>query len=173
MNKSMFHRVIHPCDVPQWDGKKWPMFCKVSIVDGKLSISGVVGPNHYGGAKGGCGQIDMEFDHADKSENDPRYSEPVKASALRFAPGWNRARWHKFLHIWHRWHLNDMRAGCEHQRALGWTYEAHHDPDTFKGEACPTCGYEIGSAWLREELPQDVIDFLEGLPETDRTPAWV
>lgn len=22
--------------------------------------------------------------------------------------------------VWRRWHLNDLRAGCEHQRALGW-----------------------------------------------------
>lgn len=25
--------------------------------------------------------------------------------------------------LWRRWHLNDMRAGCEHQRAEGWGQE--------------------------------------------------
>lgn len=166
-------KIVHPCDVPLGAGRKWPMFCRVKIQGGELTISGVIGPTQGGNARGGCGQIDMEFNHQDPAENDSRYSEPVKASSLRFAPGWSRSTWYRFLHIWHRWHLNYRHAECEHQRALGWTYEAHHNPETYKGEACPTCGYEIGSAWQHEELPQEVIDFLGSLPETDRQPNWV
>ena len=26
----------------------------------------------------------------------------------------------RLVEIWRRWHLNDMRAGCEHQRAAKW-----------------------------------------------------
>lgn len=216
-------KVIHPCDVPMWDGKKYPMFCKIEFTDGKLSISGVIGPNHHGNAKGGCGQIDMEFDHENKADNDTRYSEPIKASSLRFSAGWSRKSWYKFLDIWKHWHLNDMNSACEHQEALGWKYETHRGNyvevigkndkiqeqldelrvlletcppdylvpdkygdnfklsdtgvllkfDKFRGHKCPECGYEIGSAWLRREVPQDLIEFLFSLPETDRTPAWV
>ena len=55
--------------------------------------------------------------------------------------------------VWKRWHLNDMHAGCEHQRAFeDEPYEKH------KGEVCPICGYEYGTAWKREELPQSVIE---------------
>ena len=113
-------KVIHPCDVPMWDGKKYPMFCKIEFTDGKLSISGVIGPNRFGNAEGGCGQIDMEFDHENKSDNDTRYSEPIKASSLRFSDGWSIKNWYKFLDIWKHWHLNDMNSACEHQEALGW-----------------------------------------------------
>jgi hypothetical protein len=28
---------------------------------------------------------------------------------------------------------------------------------------CPECGYKYGSAWLHEPLPQEIIDFVEGL----------
>lgn len=55
--------------------------------------------------------------------------------------------------VWKRWHLNDMHAGCEHQRAF------ESEPyDRHAGEVCPVCGYEYGTEWKREELPQSVID---------------
>lgn len=123
-------KVIHPCDVPQWNGKKYPLFCKIEFTDGRLSISGVVGPLKSGNAIGGCGQVDMEFDHQNPEHNDKRYSEPIKAASLRFAPGWTMGKWFKFLEYWHDWHL-------------------------------------------RREVPQEVIDFLFSLPDTDRTPNWV
>lgn len=50
-------------------------------------------------------------------------------------------------------------------------YKDH--PLGFLGRPCPVCGYEYGSSWLKEDLPQDVIDFLEGLPSTQIKPAWV
>jgi len=150
-----------------WDGKKYPMFCKIEIKNGKLSISGVIGTKHNGGTVGGCGQIDMEFDHVDKSENDTRYSDPIKADALDFASGWSLYKWYQFLHIWKKHHLNDLHAECIHQEVLGWTY------DTHKGQNCPECGYKIGTAWTFRELPQDVVKFLASLPNTDTKPAWV
>ena len=85
--------------------------------------------------------------------------------------------------IWERWNLNDMKAGCEHQRALGWQdvrinpselpkthanrdekgimamwVDQEEHKDGLLCKPCPTCGYKYGSAWLKEELPQDVIE---------------
>lgn len=88
----------------------------------------------------------------------------------------------QLIEIWDRWHLNNMRAGCEHQRALGWdstvpldpskpvgwgnyaTWKRHDEhPNGLLCKPCPVCGYEYGSAWLHEPLPQEVVDFVEGL----------
>lgn len=88
--------------------------------------------------------------------------------------------------VWERWHLNDMRAGCEHQRAEKWE-DIPVDPDQpkdaylitkgytgwnmmiwkpydqggFLNKPCPTCGYGYGSKWLFEKLPQDVLDTIQ------------
>lgn len=98
----------------------------------------------------------------------------------------HNAKAQRMVAIWQRWHLNDMRAGCEHQRAAGWatrpidptkplnTY-GRHSPDQQSDSwnmlvwvtrkehpagllsfPCEVCGYRYGSAWLREEIPADV-----------------
>lgn len=168
------NKILHPFDMRMCrEGRFYPVFLKVEIKDGTLSISGVEGPTQSGNAHGSCGQIDMEFDHRYMKDNDKRYEHPIMSSELRFSKGWNSNKWLDLLDVWKNWHLNDMHAECEHQRALGWTYEEHHDKETYKGENCPVCGYSIGSAWLKVELPQSVIDFLVSLPDTDRKPAWV
>lgn len=66
----------------------------------------------------------------------------------------------KLYAIWHRWHLNGMRAGCEHQIRL-WGFDAKYDD--HPSEICPECGYQFGSAWLYEPLPAEVIEYLEWL----------
>ena len=163
-----------------------------------LSITGVEGPKKNGDAYGGCGQIN-----------------PV--CVLELSPGWNDEMLRRLNAIWDRWHLNDMRAGCEHQRRDGWRHCPGHYQDpapdikqanedlkrdgvalvrghgkhyycTDKNapdgprcegnmhplcEPCPECGYKYGSAWLYEPLSDDVIAFLESLPETDTKPAWI
>jgi hypothetical protein len=166
-------KILHPFDQRTYGGRHHPVFIKVEIKAGVLSITGVVGPTIYGNCFGGAGQICMDYAHRNPQDDDKRSSQPIKPSELRFAPNWNAKKWLDLLDIWERWHMNDTHAECEHQRALGWRYDDHHNPETFKGEPCPTCGYEIGSAWKREELPQDVINFLASLPDTDRQPAWV
>lgn len=88
--------------------------------------------------------------------------------------------------VWKHWHLNDMRAGCEHQRAEKWE-DVPVDPSqpsdaylVIKGytgwnrmiwkpveqggllnKPCPTCGFKYGSKWLFEKLPQDVLDTIQ------------
>ena len=41
------------------------------------------------------------------------------------------------------------------------------------GRKCPICGYKYGHGWLKEEIPQDVIDFLTNLPKSNKVPAWI
>lgn len=60
--------------------------------------------------------------------------------------------------IWERWHLNDMHAGCIHQR------EFEKEPyDKHRGHVCEICNYQYGTGWIYEELPEDVIKTLKSL----------
>ena len=157
----------------QQGGRRASVYISVKFRDDKLSITGVIGPLPSGGALGGCGQIDMEFAHRNPEHNDKRYCSPIRSKDINFASAWTPKKWLDLLDVWKEYHLNDMQAACEHQRELGWTYEAHHNPKTFKGEDCPVCGYSIGSKWLSKTIPTHVITFLANLPDTDKTPAWV
>ena len=62
----------------------------------------------------------------------------------------------KLLRVWDRWHLNTMRAGCEHQ-------EVPPDMPTEQRlrsiPPCPVTGYRWGSKWLTEPLPAEVEQF--------------
>lgn len=226
-------KIINPCSTK--DGQ---VFCKIQFADGKLSISGVIGPKANGDSRGACGQINMDFVKY--------YPDPV------FNEGWNADLFAQFLAVWDRWHLNDMRPGCEHQRnwntkalvnttsytwgpafhdlrrrvengeataieygeyqemktrvyavtiglntpkcetpevaellagrwlevskaetkRAGWVSIAEH-PEGLLSKPCPVCGYKYGSAWNKEEVPSDVIAFLESLLGSLRTPAWL
>ncbi len=53
-----------------------------------------------------------------------------------------------------------------------WVRPSEH-PDGYLTRECPECGYRQGTAWLKRELPESVVEFLESLPETTITPAWV
>jgi hypothetical protein len=68
-------------------------------------------------------------------------------------------------------------SGCyevkkREMKAVGWTYPTEH-PEGILSKPCEVCGYKYGSAWLYEPLPDDVIAFLEALPEPVGCPAWV
>jgi hypothetical protein len=94
----------------------------------------------------------------------------------------------KLLEIWDRWHLNDMHAGCIHQRAAKWDevrINPKELPDTIANSdekgiiatwvrkkehpkgllcaPCPECGYKYGTEWKREELPADIVETIDGL----------
>ena len=62
----------------------------------------------------------------------------------------------EIVKVWREWHLNDMRAACQHQRERGETWTTH------PSAVCPDCGYVLGSQWLYEELPQSIIDQVKG-----------
>lgn len=46
-------------------------------------------------------------------------------------------------------------------------------PEGILSKPCPVCGYKWGTQWRAERVPQDVLDWLEALPDTDRKPAWI
>ena len=55
--------------------------------------------------------------------------------------------------IWKRWHLNDLHAGCIHQREFEKEpYEKH------KGCHCDICNYTYGTSWIYEKLPDEIIE---------------
>jgi hypothetical protein len=168
-----FKKVVRIGTIKTYGENRSNVFCKIEFKEGKLSITGVVGPKSNRDAHGGCGQIDMEFMHKNPLHNDARTTYLITPDEINFAPNWNETLWYKFLEVWKLWHLNDLHAECEHQRALGWTYQEHSDPKTFIGEKCPTCGYSIGSKWLKVDVPQEITDWLKALPSTDIIPAWV
>lgn len=120
--------------------RRFPVAIEIKLTDKRLSISGSYGDP--AGRYGGGGQCRDIFD-------DPT-----------FHAYWPAERIARLREVWERWHLNDMRAGCEHQRAEGWS-DRPIDPskptDGLLGKPCETCGYRYGTAWLSEEIPADVL----------------
>lgn len=93
-----------------------------------------------------------------------------------FNKGWDTDKLNELIKIWNRWHLNNLRAGSPDQEAAlrntkitGDFYPQalaylknlglHPDPN------CLVDGkpYSYGSRWLKEELPEEVIKYLESL----------
>jgi len=56
------------------------------------------------------------------------------------------------------YHLNDLHAECEHQQARDETWQ------TRPNAVCPDCGYKLGSAWLKRDLPPEIVKLAEGVP---------
>lgn len=94
----------------------------------------------------------------------------LQSGILELAPEWTNEGAYKLLDIWDRWHLNGMNSACEHQRAMGWTYEEFrgYGDDPYKGSGCPFCGHRIGGKWLFEPLPADVHEFITELINESR-----
>lgn len=186
-----FERVYYIARFIDHTGTARPVFARAVIDrDGELHITGVEGPKRNGDCWGSCGQIDMGW-------RDRPQDWTTKGADF------TDAQLTEFMAIWDRWHLNHMRAGCEHQRAEGWgdrpidpskptrSYGKHFEgqksdswnllgwvrpdehPEGLLGVPCPTCGYKYGTSWLREELPAEVIAKLASFPASSLEPAWV
>lgn len=127
--------------------------------DGELSLMGIEGPTQRGYAKGSVGQIDLTT-HIDE---------------LKFADGWSREMVLELAGIWKRWHLNHLRAGSPTQSKFIRERPELFDNDysrtlevltSFGLQPDPENGYRYGSAWLKEDVPEPVLDLLAALPET-------
>ncbi len=74
----------------------------------------------------------------------------------------------EIMRLWKKWHLNDMKAGCKHQRAAKWedklidsakpktqdnmrVWQGVEDGGLL-GKACDKCGYKYGTQWLYESI---------------------
>lgn len=239
----MMRKVVNPSICQVSSGKRARAFASIEYEKGILSIYGVIGPTKGGNCIGSAGQCCEEIVAGTPAE------------------GWTEEMLTKFEDIWRRWHLNDMRPDCEHQRELGWHNEAiqevtvyhyqltsearkkkddaekaalealrngktftpseeqtiyaalpfsaqsiekelgslYYEPkkSLYRGDKgateikarahirydenpigilckpCPVCGYKYGTSWLKEEVPQEVVDWLFSLPESTVKPAWV
>jgi hypothetical protein len=171
--KSDFSKVVRIGTINT--GWKRPRFSSIYLnikyKDGRLSITGVVGPTRTGNAHGSCGQIIMGFKEYDKRGW-------TTLSALKLAPNWTLGMVRRLFDVWAEWHLNDMQSGTPAQQAYlkrfpvtDYTYtkacEALKAVDLYEDE-----GHEYGRNWQVVKVPANVLKFLKGLPDTDLTPAW-
>lgn len=97
---------------------------------------------------------------------------------LEYAQGHNAETVEKLRDIWQKWHLNDMQGGSPAQTAFlkanpvprvgDYFTQASHalkgaglNPDpNFLHEGKP---YRYGTAWLRVDVPKEVLTFLNNL----------
>ena len=129
----------------------------------ELSLTGVVGPKENGDALGSSGQTGVP-------------------EILEYGDGWDAESAAKLAELWDRWHLNGTTAGSPRQEA--WLREnpvtavwpdSHYDkakaalaeaglqPDEeYIHNGKP---YSYGSAWLYENVPDDVLEWLRDLPD--------
>ena len=63
-------------------------------------------------------------------------------------------------------------SGFMETKTRGWV-RAEDSEQGLLCKPCPVCGYKYGTAWKRVDVPQDVLDWLFQLPDTQRQPAWV
>jgi hypothetical protein len=121
---------------------------EVSLEDGRLSI---------------CGSIwnPRETDIYSGGQNIDEIAKLLRGNA----------RIQRIKAVWERWHLNDLRAGTPAQMAylrehpVNAVYPESHYKKASKvltdAGLNPDGGYKYGFAWLKEELPADVVAMVE------------
>lgn len=102
-----FKKVVNPCQCLVWnrrgiDQHLAQAFAEIEYKDRELTVHGVIGPRPSGNCDGSCGQCVDEI-----REGTPNGD-------------WTVEMLKRFCEIWDEWHLNHVRAYCQHQKALGW-----------------------------------------------------
>lgn len=65
-------------------------------------------------------------------------------------------------------HLQKYYRVCGRKWAnTAFLYPSEH-PEGILRKPCPVCGYEYGTAWHKVEIPNNVISFLQNLPDADK-----
>ena len=132
------------------------VFATIKWTGERLSICAVEGPTRGGNARGGCGQVRPAV-----------YTDPL-------------IDLERFNEVWNRWHLNDMRAGTPKQEeALREAENAGWEHKSYDGALAKLAelglkvdgGYVYGSAWNHEDVPEDVVEYLDSLPSNDTLPV--
>jgi len=108
-------KILHPFDQKFYCGsgerlRFFPVYIVITDERGYLSFTGVQAPTLDGNAKGGSGQINMEYNHRNPAENDTRYSTPIMPDELRFSKDWDVDTWYSLLHLWHEYHLKRVES---------------------------------------------------------------
>lgn len=154
-------------------GRPCPVYITIEYRHSKaerpeLSICAVEGPKANGTCIGACGQV----------------RDGLVDPAFTPAPGIDATR---LREVWDRWHLNGMKAGSPAQEAHLRAHPIDRAADHFKvaTEALRAAGlqpdpghlyngkpYSYGSAWLHEEVPEDVLQWLHDLPTVPEVPHW-
>lgn len=139
-----------------WGGRSYSVFVTIKYINGKLSLTGVEGPLHSGSCLGGCGQI---------YENLEECITPAK--------DWTIDKIIRLKDIWKRWHLNNMRAGNPLQEAYLRMYRKYHNDIDYdytatlslleKANLKTVCGYTYGTKWLKEDVPESILEELRSL----------
>lgn len=62
--------------------------------------------------------------------------------------------------------------GATEIKTLGWLKPEEH-PEDLLCRPCPICGYKYGTAWIKEEVPKYIIEWLFKLPEAEVEPTWI
>lgn len=147
------------------------VWVNISYRDGRLSFTGEFGPRASGNARGSCGQIEMSM--------------PGGKGIIPVDP-WNQEMVTRLFNLWNRWHLNDMQAGTPKQMealrdAFGSQSYSHDQAlEVLDNEGILVDRdylhngkpYRYGSAWLHEDVPEHVLQWLRNLPETDLPHPW-
>lgn len=88
------------------------------------------------------------------------------------AEGYTKKDCFRLKQAWKRWHLNDMRAGTPNQEDAVRMWRCTTDDQSYEA-ACKMLesinllvdnGYKYGSAWLKEEVPLEVLEWFFSLP---------
>lgn len=165
-----FTKIVRIGTLPSDDSWRadYSVYVKIDFKDGNLSLTGVEGPTARGNARGSCGQI-----RGDDLLN-----------RIRPADGWDKDTIKRLFDIWEDYHLNNIQAGTPTQTAYLKANPVGACRDHYQA-CCNALGaagllfesyngkiHTYGHAWLKIDVPADVLDFLKSLPDTDRQPAW-
>lgn len=147
---------VTPITMRTQGGRSYLVHVTIKLDEVNLSITGVEGALPSGNCLGGCGQILHDL-------------KALRSKDYRLVDGWTIPKFRRLLNIWEQWHLNELHAGCEHQRAMGWEKDGY---DKHPSESCPVCGYQYGTAWNFVPIPDDVIEWLFSLPKAIKPCPW-
>lgn len=88
--------------------------------------------------------------------------------------GWDAGKRYLLYRLWHTWHLNDMRAACDHQSVIWEDSDYGRRPSLDLTSPCPLTGYRYGSAWLLDPLNEatlEAVATLQSIYPVDRIPG--
>lgn len=123
-----------------------------------LSISGAI----WDRALNDCFSAGQNYDTLEKA---------LKEGNIEMKNGLTNSDLKKLIDIWRVWHLNDTNGGTRKQEEIINKYYKENPNESHSYEKAVELlkkhdllvdnGYQYGSKWLYEPLPQDVIDFVE------------